>query len=160
MGSAMSGGNSLKRRAQKPEFILGIDPARGWAVVQRRRGDKSVLECGAESGLQALKLVLADLTLTYIFDEVRIEKPNNRNVWPRPGVSAAALRKIAVNIGENRNKADVLISFFREHGCKNIIAIPPIRNGTKLSKERIEAMTGYSGRSSEHSRDAIMLAWV
>ena len=145
---------------QRKEYILGVDPARGWAVVERRGQEKSVIECGTEQGLNALLFTLSGLGEKYPFSEIRVEKPNNRNVWPRPGVSEAGMRRIAVNVGENRNKSDVIIAFFRGAGHKNILAIPPIKGGTKLSKDRIKALTGYTGRSSEHSRDAIMQAWV
>lgn len=35
--------------------------------------------------------------------------------------------------------------------------VSPLRGGTKLSKELIHEITGYNGKSSEHSRDAIMI---
>jgi len=38
-------------------------------------------------------------------------------------------------------------------------AVPPRRNRTKLSAQQFSRMTGYSGRTNEHSRDAAMLVY-
>lgn len=37
--------------------------------------------------------------------------------------------------------------------------IPPCANMTKLSAERFRNLTGWTGRTNEHSRDAAMLVW-
>lgn len=36
---------------------------------------------------------------------------------------------------------------------------PPVRNGTKWPAKQFKQITGYPGKTSQHSRDAAMLIW-
>ncbi|MDY6910764.1 MAG: hypothetical protein SVM79_00155 [Chloroflexota bacterium] len=141
--------------------ILGIDPARGWALVQHdgeHSANRTVLGAGTEPGLETLIERIRTLAEITEINCVVIERPANRHVYHRPGQSVAAMKKIAVNVGENRAKADSIFYFCDGLGL-NPQFVTPIKHGTKLSSQQIEAMTGYQKRTSEHARDAIILAW-
>ena len=145
---------------QKPRLILGIDPPKGWAIVNHSPGKKSsVVAVGSVKGIDQLLPAIETMSFEYEIDLVRVEKPANRHVHPRPGVSPAAMQKIAHNVGENWVKADRIKEFCESLGLKCEFMIP-IRGGTKLKKPRIKQMTGYTGQSNEHSRDALVIAWV
>lgn len=138
--------------------ILGIDPARGWAITSHSGQKRVVLDAGTvhdlEDMIEKIKAIVAEIKI----DQVRVEKTANRHVYHRPGQSTAAMRKIAVNVGENRSKADAIIYFCKGLGLK-VDAVNPIKNGTKLSAAQIKQLTGYSGRTSEHARDAIVISY-
>lgn len=142
----------------KNKLILGIDTARGWAVVE----NKKVIAAGtiySNDDLTKMMDKVIELSQQYKFTEARIERPKNKKPYQRQGQSKLQMLKIAVNVGENYSKATAL------HWLCDYLGIPavfidPIRGGTKLSKEKIKQITGFCGQSSEHSRDAIMIAFL
>lgn len=38
-------------------------------------------------------------------------------------------------------------------------ALPPAKGATKIPSDRFKSLTGWKGRTSEHSRDAAMIVW-
>ena len=149
-------------------IILGIDPDRGWAIarhgknrVVRGRMEKGnvVLDAGSENGVDALCCRIRTLSKKYKIEKVRIEKPPNKKTYDRPGQSIAAMKKIAVDVGMNRAKADAVYYFCCGLGL-HAEFVGPVKNGTKLNAKQIERLTGWTGRTNEHARDAIVLAWV
>lgn len=95
----------------------------------------------------------------YGIDQVRIERPANKHVHERPGQSTRAMKKVAVNVGENRAKAEWIFWFCKGLGL-NVVFVNPVRHGTKLNAKQIERLTGWTGRTNEHVRDAIVLAYL
>jgi hypothetical protein len=139
-------------------IIMGIDPDRGWAVVKHTR-NKRVLAAGSVPGVPEMADVIRGLSDQHQIDTVRIEKPSTRHVHPRAGCSKAQMLKVAVNVGENRAKAEALYWFCEGLGL-SVVYCNPVRNGTKLGARQIERLTGWTGRTNEHARDALVLAWV
>lgn len=138
---------------------LGIDPDRGWAIVETGRNRRKVIEAGSVKGMPEMAEKIRDLAARYSISQVRIERPVNKNVYNRPGQNVRQMKKVSVNIGENRAKAEAIYWFCKGLGLKTVYA-NPVRNGTKLSAKQIERLTGWAGRTNEHARDAIVLAWV
>jgi hypothetical protein len=136
-------------------LILGVDPARGYAVVK----DREVIEAGTVSGISELelKINLIAILCRNARQEliVRIERPTNPKVFPRPGVSHGAMIKIARNVGMNYQKAEELGRFCEGLGIK-VEFVEPARK--KLNAKQVREITGYLGRTSSHSRDALMIA--
>lgn len=89
------------------------------------------------------------------------------------------LSTMAQSLGKSKASADLIISLFRGKNVPVITIAPsdrhradkPPRNGkaplsigmmampTKTSAYQFEQLTGYTGRSSEHSRDSCTLVW-
>lgn len=138
-------------------IVLGIDPDRGWALCEHGMYHR-IIAAGSEKGIEPLTEKIRRLSEEYSIDQARIERPPNKHVHDRPGQSAAAMRKIAVDVGENRAKAEMIFWFCNGLGLLAVFT-NPVRNGTKLSAKQIEQLTGWTGRTNEHARDAIVIAW-
>lgn len=147
--------------------ILGIDPDRGWALAIHEekctdnrflRSNKQILAAGSEKGVEPLTAKIRELAREVDIDQVRVERPANKNVYDRPGQNVRAMKKVAVNVGENRAKAEWVYWFCQGLGL-DVQYVNPVRHGTKLNQKQIERLTGWTGRTNEHSRDAIVIAW-
>ena len=140
-------------------FLLGIDPDRGWAVADHSKDRRLIIEAGSVNGVSQMAKKIRSLAARYKIECVRIERSAGRGVYTRPGTTEKAMKKIAVNVGENRAKAEAIFWFCEGLGL-NPQFVNPVRNGTKLSSRQIESLTGWTGRTNEHVRDAIVIAWV
>lgn len=95
------------------------------------------------------------MVVEVFIEDVTQNKPTfNKGQW-----SINQYRKISQNVGQNKRDCQLLMEY-----CElNSITIHKIRphkgSLTKLSQEQFLEHTGYSGRSSSHSRDAAMLVW-
>ena len=135
--------------------ILGIDPDRGWALALNGK----VISAGTVNGMENLKTIICDIG-AYSREGrrellIRIERPKNLKTFPRPGLSVAANMKISQNCGMNYQKAIDLGEYCAKLGLKFEFIVPARR---KLSAKQVREITGYQGRTSQHARDAIMLA--
>ena len=143
-------------------IILGIDPDRGWALAVHPRPDKErIVAAGSVKGLDEMFEKIHELAADSDFDidEVRIEQPTSKKPYQREGQSVAAMKKISVNVGENLAKGDAIYFYCLGLGL-NAVRTAPIRGGTKLSAKQVELFTGFTGKSNDHMRDAIMIAWM
>ena len=73
--------------------------------------------------------------------------------------SFAQTLKIAQNIGMNKKESMLLEQFCIKNGLDYTMVKPSKKTMTKLNSEQFKKMTGYSGRTSEHGRDAAMLVY-
>jgi hypothetical protein len=128
-------------------------------VEKRRKEGQRVLEAGTVCDVPEMADKIRELDTRYNFDAVKIEKPVNRHVYDRKKANYRQMLNIAVKVGENRAKAEALYWFCDGLGLP-VVFVSPIQHGTKLNQKQIEALTGYTARTNEHVRDAIVLAWV
>jgi hypothetical protein len=90
---------------------------------------------------------------------VYIENPDLiKPTFPR-NVSEVVMRKISQDVGKNKRDAQLLIEFCKNNNIPVHPVKPSSRTMTKLDAERFKMITGYSGQTSEHARDACMLVW-
>jgi hypothetical protein len=137
---------------------IGIDPSRAWAV----NVDRKLSALGTVKNLDALLIELARLYNIYSARtgsvKIYVEFPRSTHVYQRPRQSIRAMSRIAVNVGQNRAEAKIIINACKKlWGDANVTAAPPIRGYVKMKKERFNRLTGWTGKSSEHSRDAACL---
>ena len=132
-------------------LILACDPDRGWALAR----DGKIISAGTVKGMENLKTIIAYSREGRGELLIRIERPKNLKTFPRPGVSVAANMKISQNCGMNYQKAIDLGEYCAKLGLKFEFIVPARR---KLSAKQVREITGYQGRTSQHARDAIMLA--
>lgn len=138
-------------------MILGIDTARGWAIGHP---GEQIVAAGTVQGLQEMIEQITELVDVYDFSRVVIEKAPRRNQYARHSNHSPPVQlNIAVKVGENRAQADALYWYCKGLGLDPAF-VSPVKNGTKLSAEQIERLTGWKGRTSEHARDAIVLCWL
>lgn len=112
-----------------------------------------------------------DAALDYLLEIVRryenvivtVEDPNiNRPVFARPGTNARTMMKIAQNVGAVKESTRELIRVLQSR-CVLVERVAPRRGRrgvrAKVSSAEFRQITGYSGRSSQHARDAAMLVY-
>jgi hypothetical protein len=137
-------------------MILGIDTPRGWAIG--KPGER-IIAAGTVKDVPDMIVKITELAGEHRIDSVLIEKAPRRNQYARFAHLPPNVQKnIAVKVGECRAKADALYYYCKGLGL-NAEFVAPIRGGTKMSARRIESLTGWTGRTSEHARDAIVIAW-
>ena len=138
-------------------IILGLDPDKGWALAH----DHKIISAGTVKGMTEMKKIIADAG-SYFRDGmvdflVRIERPTNLKTFPRPGLSVAAMMKIAQNCGQNYRKATELGEYCASLGLRYEFIAPSRKKYGKMTGKQFNRLTGYPGRTSAHSRDAIMI---
>lgn len=85
-----------------------------------------------------------------------VEDPNaNPPIFPRK-ITGRKRDRLAQNVGMNKRDAKLWLEYFRWRGW-NHKAVRP--SSSKWSKEDLKRITGYTGRSSEHGRDAAKLVF-
>lgn len=139
------------------KYILALDPDRGYAVVKDRR----IIEAGTVKGIKELeeKIIVISHLCRDAQQElvVRIELSQTKRPYQRTERLPLAVRfKVQGDVGANREKAKSLGRLCVRLGLKYEFVEPC---AIKPTKKQIESITGYKGRTSEHSRDAIAIAW-
>jgi hypothetical protein len=131
--------------------VLGIDPGKHTGVAIFRNGALTELRTTDPNGVAALLDEIQPDRV--VFEDSRL----TRATWSR-GVSPAAMRKIARNVGQIDAWCSQLVDLCAVRG---IVAhgISPKNKGAKLSAVQFMKLTGYAGRTNQHQRDAAMVAW-
>ena len=132
-------------------LILGIDPGANTGVASYI-GGKLVHLCTISPVEIADKLESVRPSRV-VFEDSRLQS----HVWTT-STSKAAAAKMARNLGEI------------DAWCKLIVAVcagldipahsvSPLGKGSKLAADQFERITGWTGSSNAHERDAAMVAW-
>jgi len=130
---------------------IGIDPGTKTGIAIYRDGKLAELRTIAPSEFEALLVEVRPLLV--IFEDSRLQS----NVFPRPGTKPAAMRKIARNVGEIDGLCRDIERLCEMYDVE-CIGVSPQRKGCKLGAEPFGAITGWTGRSNPHTRDAAMVA--
>ena len=138
--------------------IIGIDPGQHCGLAVCKNGQ--LRELHTLSPLQLFGF-LADVRLLeqragdwgcIVFEDSRLQSP----VWAAQG--QAGKLKIARNVG----MVDMVCSMVQEwatvHGVP-FIGVSPKAKGAKMDAATFARLTGWTGRSNQHERDAASLAW-
>lgn len=131
--------------------ILGIDPGQKTGVAIFTNGALSEVCTTTPNGVAALLDELEPVCV--VFEDSRL----TRATWGR-GVSPAALRKIARNVGQIDAWCSQLVDLCASRGIA-AHGISPKGKGAKVTAEKFMRLTGYAGRTNQHQRDAGMVAW-
>ena len=131
--------------------IIGIDPGAKTGVAIFIGGKLTELRTTTPNGVAALLDEIQPERV--VFEDSRLTSPT----WAR-GVSPAAMRKIARNVGQVDAWCSQLVDLCAARG---IVAhgISPKGKGAKLNAVRFAEMTGWEGRTNQHCRDAVAVAW-
>ena len=131
------------------DYLIGIDPGvkTGLAVWNRRTRKFEVVRtttiCAAQETIRAM-VARGNMV------EVRIEDARQRKWFGRAG------RERLKGVGSVNRDCSIWQEFCEHYGIKYVL-VHPKDNTTKVQAEYFNRVTGWSGRSSEHSRDAGML---
>lgn len=97
----------------------------------------------------------------------------NKVDWPEVASKVSIALRVASNIGENKAAGKLMAKLLKRHKVPTIQIAPsdrmradktrvPIANmtfPTKTNRNQFKVLTGYEGRSNEHSRDGATLVW-
>jgi len=135
----------------KPRYVVGIDPgvSTGFAVYDRH--EKVLLQVSTLTILTAMTRVL-DLIAHGCEIELLFEDARLRRFFGTKG------REVLQGAGSIKRDCSIWQEFCELHGIK-YTAIAPQNARTKVDAVLFGKLTGYTGRTSEHSRDASMLVF-
>lgn len=132
-------------------MIIGIDPGQRTGVAVYRDG--ALIELRTVSPDQIAGVLEELAPELVVFEDSRKQSA----VFIR-GTNARSMLKIARNVGEVDRlcrQIEALCDRMRI-AC---VGVSPLRKGSKLSAARFCDVTGWSGRSNQHERDAAMCAF-
>jgi len=140
-------------------FAIGIDGGKktGFAVWDRSMHEFMKLEsCDFWT---AYKYVVDHFTPKNA--ELFIEDPSqNKPVFMKKGVrNNKAFSKVAQNVGGVKRETNLLIEGIELEGFDVKRIVPRKGIMTKIKAEPFRNITGYEGRTNEHSRDAAMMVF-
>jgi hypothetical protein len=145
----------------KPKVVVGIDPgiSTGFAVWDSEKREFTVLKTlDFWKVIDRLKLLHFNHGKELL---VVIEDPNgNKPVFMKKGVKSNAMAiRVGQNVGSNKREASLLIEYCRNKGI-NVKPVIPGKKATgkgKITKEYFNKISGYTGSTSQHGRDAAMM---
>ena len=132
-------------------LILGIDPGANTGVATFVGGALVELETIEPHRIAAL--ILSRRPGRVIYEDSRIES----FAWTTVKRQAAAL-KMARNIGKIDAWCKLICGVCGDLGVP-VHGISPKTKGAKVNAEDFAKLTGWSGLSNEHTRDAAVVAW-
>ena len=133
----------------KTRYMIGIDPGTktGFAVWDREEKKFVKVETrGIVSAMHQVKFLLGDEVV------IRIEDARQRKWFGKTD------RERLQGVGSVKRDSSIWEEFCDYYSIEYML-IAPKNNRTKTTAAEFKKMTGWEGRTSEHSRDAAMLVW-
>lgn len=132
-------------------LILGIDPGTNTGIASYING--KLMNLATVAPVDIAECIEATRPARVVFEDSRLESYTWTSIKSRP----AAL-KMARNVGEVDAWCKLIVAICAKldipaHG------ISPKGKGAKVDATRFAEITGWSGASNEHTRDAAMVAW-
>lgn len=132
-------------------LILGIDPGANTGIAHIVDGALTRLLTIAPHEVE--RTLREAMPARVVFEDSRLQS----HTWTR-GKTGAASAKMARNVGQVDAWCNLITAICGELGIP-AHGISPAGKGGKLDAERFAAVTGWTGASNEHTRDAAMVAW-
>lgn len=131
--------------------VIGVDPGvvTGVAFFRGGRLDQFV----TTDHHIALVMILTKRPALVVLEDSRLGP-----LYARAGVSGRAMTRIARSVGEIDQRCREIEDLCKREGIE-IICVSPRDKGRKLSAAEFAALTGWTGRTNQHVRDAVMVAW-
>lgn len=135
----------------EPIYIIGIDPGTNTGIGVYHMQEKKLIQVGSMPELEAhdwLKTLDKDQVL------LLIENPNTFF----PGMSRAKMLQRAQGAGSIKHSYSQLVKICDKFG----LPYQPIRlnaSWKKLKDYQFTEVTGWTGTTNEHARDAAMICW-
>lgn len=138
----------------KKEIFIGIDPGVHTGMAVYSPSDKKFIECKTYVIHMAFQRVMAlgeEYAVYMVIEDARKRKwfgPDRNNAQ---GAGAIKIQCTQWNMfAEDMKKKGVIVDYKMIH---------PIRGGTKLDSKEFRKITGYTGVTSNHARDAGMMVF-
>jgi hypothetical protein len=127
--------------------IIGIDPGKtsGIAIAS----DRGELEHVFDGGFWDV----IDTVVNHPGAHVVVELPTTKHVWHGAAKTKGAIQRTGVNVGSCIREAELIVDYLKRNNISHKTVIPQgKRDSAYFSK-----VTGWSGRTNQHMRDAAML---
>ncbi len=131
--------------------IVGIDPGSNTGIAIYRAG--ALAELQTIDPHQLPETIERIAPARVVFEDSRLQS----HTWSRK-TSAAAQLKIARDVGQIDAWCRLIVATCGRLGIP-AHGISPKHKGSKLDAEQFAQLTGWTGRSNQHVRDAAALAW-
>lgn len=131
--------------------VIGLDPGANTGVATFEGGSLVSLETIAPHEIE--RTIRAVQPARVVFEDSRLQS----HTWTR-GKSGAASAKMARNVGQVDAWCTLITSICGELGIP-AHGISPAAKGAKLQADRFAIVTGWTGSTNEHTRDAAMVAY-
>ena len=132
-------------------LILGMDPGVNTGVAHFLDGALAKLETIGPHEIE--RKLREAMPVRVVFEDSRLQS----HTWTR-GKNAAANAKMARNVGQVDAWCRLITEICGELGIA-AHGISPAAKGAKVEAEAFARITGWTGPSNEHTRDAAMVAW-
>lgn len=139
----------------KPRYIIGIDPGTHTGLAMWDREEKKLVYTQSIAIHKAIESIQATFKFEKHDDSeflFRIEDARLRKWF---GKSTKGKDQGA---GSIKRDCSIWEDFMKDWGL-NYEMVNPKNQITKLSSEQFNSLTGWEGKTNEHSRDAAMLCW-
>ena len=135
------------------DLIIGIDPGTRTGIAVWDKLHKCFKSVETVSIIRAFDIITQYAENGYLI-HIRFEDARLRKWYGNAG------REKLQGAGSIKRDCSIWEEFCEHHEL-DFLAIPPVaqKGLTKLSAERFQKMTGWTQRTSEHSRDAGMLCY-
>ncbi len=136
-------------------MIISIDPdlvKSGVAVIQ----DGKIQALLALSFYDLTQFIEQHPTALYVIENVEYDK----TTYIRPGLSRAAMNKVAQNVGQVKGTHRQILNWLEAKGCQVKRVAPlkgPVKQRAKKDAKYFNKITGWTGSSNEDKRDAALL---
>lgn len=131
-------------------IVIGIDPGRQTGIAVYHDGELVELLTVSPDEIVAMSRYAPE---TVVIEDSRLQSA----VFPR-AVAPRAMLKIARNVGEIDQICRRIEALCETAGIE-LIRVSPLGKGAKLNAARFREITGWTGRSNQHERDAAMCAY-
>jgi len=131
--------------------MIGIDPGKQTGISTYRDG--ALVELRTVSPGDVYEVLLESGATRVVMEDSRLQSA----VFPR-AVGPRAMLKIARNVGETDQRCWRIEALCETAGI-DLVRVSPLGKGAKLNAARFREVTGWTGGSNQHTRDAAMVAW-
>lgn len=131
-------------------FLIGIDPGKNTGFAVYNTQEKAFVSCNTYSFWEAVDLLSYYKKFGFC---AYVELPRNKHVWHSGAKSQNAKNRTAVNVGSVIREAELIVEWLKREQVEHKIVAPK----GKVNDAVFRKLTGWTGRTSQHARDAAMM---
>lgn len=157
--------SNLKMTNTTPYIYIGIDPGvnTGFAIYSAK--EKRLLEVKTSTFWETITM-FEHLKNKYVhpnneyFKVIIEDVTQNKAVHTYHNNKTGNFRdRVAQNIGSNKRDCQLIIEWCKRNNIQIECRKPGKYSQTKLDAEQFQKITGYTGKTSQHGRDASLLVF-
>ena len=144
-----------KRLEDMAKLVIGIDPGVNTGIAVWDTKERKFREVCTLPIIRALELCeqyRASTPFDIVFEDAR------KRQWLPREKNLSEYRGKLMGAGSVKRDCDIWEEYCTEH-CIPYTAVPPRKGLTKWDAETFKKMTGWTGRTSNHARDAALLVF-